>query len=528
MTSPLASFRSLWKDPPRPWHLLLTPAIPLLGLLKDIVWFAPAAVIVVPLALAILASLAVALVVVPMGADRHRSAMAASLLTLTGLSYMTLAVPVIAVANTAVVALLCGTLVLAAIKLIRTPGSAPILTVTANRVVAVAVLLLAAPILWSEWRRPATTVDPLAATESGSTRPDVYVLVLDGYGREDVLRDVFGFQNDLVPYLRATGFHVLDRAAANYSQTALSLASALNGDYIPALNPATRNPRDRRGLGDLINDSRFFRAFVRAGYKLRAYSSEYALVNPLEAHERPAPLIRVNDFTTTLYETTVVPTLLNAVGLERGALPMYLHRRHIDWTLAHLAANAPDGSQPALVFAHILAPHPPFAFDADGGARRTRMPALLGDGDMWHRMAATTGERYESGYLDTLRALNTRVTTAVKAIAARERRAIVLIHSDHGPGSGVEWERPDRTDVRERLSILTAVRFPDGEAAAVSSDLTLVNVYRAVLNRALGTAVPRLEDRSYHSTWERPFDFIDVTERLRALDGGLPGAANGR
>ena len=36
MTSPRQSLLCLCKDPPRPWHLLLTPAIPLLGLLKDL------------------------------------------------------------------------------------------------------------------------------------------------------------------------------------------------------------------------------------------------------------------------------------------------------------------------------------------------------------------------------------------------------------------------------------------------------------------------------------------------------------
>jgi hypothetical protein len=41
-----------------------------------------------------------------------------------------------------------------------------------------------------------------------------------------------------------------------------------------------------------------------------------------------------------------------------------------------------------------------------------------------------------------------------------------------------------------------------------------VNLYRAVLNRALGTGLPLIENRSFHSTWERPFDFTDVTGRL--------------
>jgi hypothetical protein len=204
---------------------------------------------------------------------------------------------------------------------------------------------------------------------------------------------------------------------------------------------------------------------------------------------------------------------------------MRLHRQHITWTFDHLAQSGPDESQPALVFAHILAPHPPFAFDGSGGARPTRMPSLIVDGDMWQQMASSTGESYKSGYLDTVRTLNARLPTAVRSIAARHRKSIVLIHSDHGPGSGFDRERPDRT-VRERMSILAALRFPDGDAPPLEPDATLVNVYRSVLNRALGTALPMIEDRSYYSAWKRPYDFIDVTEQLTAT--AAPGLTAAR
>ena len=511
MTSPRQSLRTLWTEPPRPWHLLLTPAIPLLGLLKDALWIVPPTAILLPLAVAILVSLLLTLVLVPMGADRHRSAMAVSLLVLTGLSYVTVA---LAIPSMGAGVVIYSLVVLAAIKLLRTPGSATVLTITANRAVAIAVLLLVLPTVLNEWRRPPTRAAPFAVPVAGSTRPDVYVIVLDGYARQDVLREVFGFENDLVPDLRAQGFLVADHAVANYSQTALSLASALNAEYLPALNPVIRHPMDRRGLGDLINDGRFFQAFVRAGYRFSAYSSEYALIRPRAAHDRPSPLLHLTDFSFTVYETTFLPALLDAVGLHRGAIPLFLHRRHITWTLDHLTQSAPGDTQPGLIFAHIVAPHPPFAFDANGDPRQTRMPALLGDGDHWHRLAVSSGESYKSGYVDTVRTLNVRLNTLVRSIVARNRKSIVLIHSDHGPGAGLVWDRPDRTDIRERLSILAALRFPDGEVPPVTPDSTPVNLYRAVLNRALGIGLPAIEDRSFHSTWERPFDFIEVTGRL--------------
>jgi hypothetical protein len=501
--------------PPRPWHLILAPAIPLLGFLKSSLGMVPPDVIVLPLALASGCSLILSLALAPVAADRHRSAFAASLLMLAGLSFMTVVLGAAAIGMGLAVALVYAAVAVAAFVLVRTPGSAAALTVFANRAFALAVLLLVAPIVWGEWQRPRSSVEPFALPAGApGDRPDVYVIVLDGYARDDVMRDVYGFENGLARELRSSGFFVADRAAANYSHTALSLASALNGDYIPRLNHVSRGPADRRGLGDLINDSRFFDAFAAAGYRIRAYASEYALVRPRRADERPSPGVSLDEFSFAAYETTLLPTVLNVLGLPRGWLPMGLHRRHITWTLQHLAETEP--SQPTLVFAHILAPHPPFAFDANGGARRTRMPALLSDGDMWHRIANGNGESYKSGYADTVRVLNERLLSAVRSIVARRRESIVLVHSDHGPGSALEWENPGGTDMRERMGILLAARFPKGEAPPLAASVTPVNAYRAVLNRALGTTLPALDDRSFFSTWSEPHAYIDMTARLHA------------
>ena len=48
-------------------------------------------------------------------------------------------------------------------------------------------------------------------------------------------------------------------------------------------------------------------------------------------------------------------------------------------------------------------------------------------------------------------------------------------------------------------------------------DLTPVNATRAVLNRAIGTSLPKVADQSFFATWSRPFELIEVTDRLRAM-----------
>jgi hypothetical protein len=41
-----------------------------------------------------------------------------------------------------------------------------------------------------------------------------------------------------------------------------------------------------------------------------------------------------------------------------------------------------------------------------------------------------------------------------------------------------------------------------------------VNTFRVILNTYFSAALPLLDDRSYFSRMTRPYDFIDVTERV--------------
>ena len=60
-------------------------------------------------------------------------------------------------------------------------------------------------------------------------RPDIFHVVLDGYGRTDVFERAYGFSDrEFVEGLRKRGFYVADDARSNYVQTELSLASMLN------------------------------------------------------------------------------------------------------------------------------------------------------------------------------------------------------------------------------------------------------------------------------------------------------------
>ena len=77
--------------------------------------------------------------------------------------------------------------------------------------------------------------------------PDVYLIILDMYGREDALLAHYNYDNhEFVTQLENLGFYVAKCGRSNYSKTVLSLPSQLNMDYVDNLieDPGTLPRQD--------------------------------------------------------------------------------------------------------------------------------------------------------------------------------------------------------------------------------------------------------------------------------------------
>jgi hypothetical protein len=351
-----------------------------------------------------------------------------------------------------------------------------------------------------------------------AARPDVYIIVLDGYGRADVLRDSYHFENPLVPALETRGFTVASKAVANYSQTMLSLASALNGNYLSSLlDPATDAPWARRALGDLIHGNALFNAFRSAGYAVRVYASEYAMLRPGPADTRLRTLVTPTSFDYGFYEATAFPSLSTTFGFPRGLIPQIWRMGSVKSVIADLRTRR--FSSPTLTFVHLLIPHPPFVFNANGAARNTRVPMLLNDASHWTELTRGSGEQYHSGYIAAVEYVNEELIRTIDEI---DRRAVsspvFYIQGDHGPGSRLLMEDIQHSDPIERQSILLAMRPAAGSIAPLPSRITPVNSVRFLLNSVLGTHFSALQDRSYMSRWSTPLRLVDVSGAVNLLD----------
>jgi Sulfatase len=331
---------------------------------------------------------------------------------------------------------------------------------------------------------------------------DIYYFVLDGFGRPDVLRAQYDLDlSDFVDGLAANGVHVAASAHSNYAQTYLSLASTLNLTYLDDLAGVMgENARDRRPLKQLIDRNALMQAARRAGYRVYSIGSDYGATQTVDAAD-----VCICDRHGFDELETAVLALTPFGSLPLGRWTYDAHRAKI---LAAFDAVDHLRTLPErkFVFVHMLAPHPPFVFAADGRGAQAGRPFDFQDGDHFRG----NRDEYVRGYRDQVRYVARRLLTVVEHLTQQARPApVVVIHGDHGPGSRLHWSSASESDLPERMAILAAYGFP-GEPAPPDRAITPVNGARFLARRYLGLNTPPLPDASYFSTWDEPYRFIPV------------------
>lgn len=359
---------------------------------------------------------------------------------------------------------------------------------------------------------------PVQGDLSPGHRPDIYYIVLDGYGREDVLKELFEFDNSsMLKYLQSRGFYIAGESRANYSQTSLSLAASLNGQYLNELASHMGGGSDnRRPLMGLIRDS-FVADFLEdLGYIQVAFASGYEVTEIPKADVYRSPGWFANEFLSAVFNTTPLPAVVNKLS---GVDPFDMHRQRILYTLDHFPDQLPGGG-PKFVFAHVVAPHPPFVFGPSGEERTPKLPYIeQGDGNHLIRNGGITREQYVRRYRDQLQFINGQLKEALDRILENSPRPpVIILQGDHGPGSLLDQESEERTDLRERLAILNALLVPGAEDSELYPEISPVNTFRMIFNLYFGTQYELLDDRSYFSPWSQPYRFIDVTDVVITSD----------
>lgn len=132
----------------------------------------------------------------------------------------------------------------------------------------------------------------------------------------------------------------------------------------------------------------------------------------------------------------------------------------------------------------------------------------------------------EAAYLDRLRATNTMIGELLDELLAGPTATdpIIVLQSDEGPHPPAldaepelraEWPSAPQAHLERKLRILDVMYLPGVPSSRIHPAMTPVNTFRMIMSEYFGGDFPPLDDRVYvYTRFERPYDFIDVTDRL--------------
>lgn len=353
---------------------------------------------------------------------------------------------------------------------------------------------------------PELQEDDLPAVDCAES-PDIYYLILDGYGRSDALARLYGIDNTgFLAELEQRGFFVARQSHTNYTQTIFSIPSALNFRYI---GPNPEGVSGTEYFGNLIANNRMLALLEGCGYRTVALESGFSFTEQPEVDvylEQGSPL---NPFENLLLADSPVDLLAGELTEEGSEYSFKAHRERVLYSFEQLR-RLPQMAGPKFVFAHLLIPHPPFVFTAEGEPVEPGYSYALGDGDDY----PGSRQEYREGYAAQVQVANRLILETIDAIQAdNERPAVILLQGDHGPGGLLDWDAPEESCLWERTGIFNAYYLPGKADAGLYSQISPVNSFRVVLNAYFDAGLGLLPDRSYFTSHRLDRTVIDITGR---------------
>jgi hypothetical protein len=315
------------------------------------------------------------------------------------------------------------------------------------------------------------------------TKPNIYLLLFDGYPGYKSLQDSFAFANDsLYHFLEQKEFKILP-VFSNYNMTYYSMSSMLNMQYIdkPYAPLANTAENDQERIKEIKN-AQVVKELKAIGYHFTNYSI-------FDIADQPS--VKGNSFVvsqaTLLTNKIFFNKILKDIGWHfiygKYRLPFIekLYRgdeRNNQFLEEKLLKNEMAAS-PKFVYAHLLMPHPPYFCDSMGN----KLPSAL--------VFDPRQQANKSLFLSYLKYSNKKMEAMVNAITQADPAAIIIVMSDHGYR---DYNIGDRIEPLH-FNNICAVRLPISNYA-VQPPLSNVNLFPYIFNAAFNQKIPYLADSS--------------------------------
>lgn len=410
--------------------------------------------------------------------------------------------------------------------------------------IAITFLLLLVPAAktimgaWDQYfyRPPALATNGVRAPVD---KPDIYYIVMEDYASQTQLKAQFNFDNaDFNKYLTDNGFYINPDSHQNYPYTTMSIASTLNAGYDTDMINKFKNDTSQTIVPyhRAIQYSSVASTLKGLGYSYSEIGTWYETSNngPLAdkfyLNDRRLTLFghltHIDGFTQSqLSESVFWRFLENGVSLGRTVLGRYQGEEQVQLTRDALATLKSLANQPAggrFIFAHLIAPHEPYYFNADGS-----ISTNSGSDD--------TGASIRDKYVGQIKYINSQMEQVLTSIKERSGgNAVVVLQSDEGPHpqelnehlynqdsandeiNNQDVARLSNADLALKYGNQAAYYIPKASTSDLATGANNLDVFRLVLNRYFGANMSILPEcyYAYPNGRDKPFLYKDITDRL--------------
>jgi len=324
--------------------------------------------------------------------------------------------------------------------------------------------------------------------------PSIYYILLDGYASADVLINYRNFDNsEFIKFLEEKGFFIPQENHSNYARTFLSVTSILNMKYINYLSEELGiKSKDQQIPYAMINNNLVMKNLKEMNYKIISFNSGWWGTNNIElADENRCSKNTIIDyaFFNMLKKISIVSALGEFPNKTAGNISSDYKREKILCQFSELIQIKNTEQGPVFVFAHIVAPHGPHVFGANG-----------------ERISSEYSK--EEAYIAQMKFVNLKMYEIINNLTKDEENVpIIIIQSDHGIGL--------KEREHYKLKNFNAYLLPD-KSKFLYDEITPVNTFRVIFKSYFNEEYNLVEDRSFWSTTNFPYNFTDVTEELKS------------
>jgi hypothetical protein len=357
-------------------------------------------------------------------------------------------------------------------------------------------------------------IGPKSSQILARERPDIYYIILDAYGREDMLQEIYGFDNSaFIQALEKRGFIIPPLSRSNYPRTILSLTSSLNMQYLDSAKQVLGTSELWWPFDSSLHHSQVRTFLENQGYQTVFFATHFDATDIRDGNYYEKPYAVMPD---NLEESFIGQTNLSLFSdflkneVFYSSVDSFRQTVLYDFEALPKVADIPG---PKFVFMHVISPHPPFLFNANGPISFKKNAIVsIGDGQGF---GGTTSD-YRIGYTGQVQFLDSEVLRMIDELIARSpQKPIIIIQGDHGPGMYLNYTSAAASCLYERFSILNAYYLPGTDPASVPADISPVDTFRFVFDHYFGSNFAYLPSRQYFSTEPDAFQFTDVTDQYQ-------------